>query len=464
MSAAYGNIHPASWRDPSGFVFTHEGILYRQVNRVFAADFEQAESSGFFEAMIKQGLLIPHERIDQNLTGTAEWYCTLKPAVVPFISWPYEWSFSMLKDAALLTLSLARKALDYGLVLKDATPYNVQFTGCKPVFIDTLSFAVYTEKEPWIAYRQFCECFLAPLLLSRYTRQSMSHLLLSWPEGIPLKTTKALLPWKSRLSLHTWLHIHLHAKVSGKKGAMAATTNSHFTKQKMISLLESLRTLVQGLELKQQPTTWSDYYEEAATREGYLTAKKKHIRSWIGDLEQVKTVADLGSNDGEFSRLLREAGKEVVATDFDSACVNQLYEKGKAANDTGLLPLVLDLANPTAAIGVNNTERSAFTARIQTDLAMALALIHHLSIGKNIPFSHVAAFFHGIAAYLIIEFVPKTDPKVVLMLHQKKDIYDHYSINEFEKAFGEYYTIQKKTAEGLNGRTLYLMQQKQLNR
>lgn len=457
MTALTGNIHPASYRDPSGFIFAHEGTLYRQVNRVFADAFELATQSGFYEAMIREGLLIPHERINQPLAGHGDWYCTLKPEPLPFISTPGEWCFSMLKDAALLTLKLARKAIDYGLVLKDATPFNVQFKGCTPVFIDSLSFDRYNEKEPWIAYRQFCETFLSPLLLSKYGRQQLPQLLAAWPEGIPLKSTKALLPLKSRLSLHTWLHIHLHASVAGRNSAAGHTTSTAFSKQKMISLLDSLQTLVQKTTLPATKTTWSAYYDEAGSRGGYLDAKKALIRSWISDLNALQTVTDLGANDGEFSRLLRAAGKHVVAADADPACINQLYEKGKAAHETGILPLVIDLVNPTPATGVNNKERASFAERIHTDLAMGLALIHHLAIGRNIPFGMIAAFFSGLADYLIIEFIPKEDPKIKEMLTQKQDIYTGYTAGSFETAFSVYYEILKKETEGLAGRTLYLM-------
>ena len=208
MPASF-KTHASSYRDPSGFIFKKEEVLYRQVNKIFKADFDLFINSGCYQSFAGKGWLIPHETIPENFTNTDDWYLTLKPANIPFISYPYEWSFDMLKDAALLTLNLLKESLQYGLILKDATPYNIQFLGSRPVFIDTLSFEKYEEQEPWIAYRQFCECFLSPLLLSSYSKQPLQQLMLAYPEGIPLAITRSLLPWRSKFSLYTYLHLSL---------------------------------------------------------------------------------------------------------------------------------------------------------------------------------------------------------------------------------------------------------------
>jgi 2-polyprenyl-3-methyl-5-hydroxy-6-metoxy-1,4-benzoquinol methylase len=448
--------HPSSYRDPSGFIFEKEGVLYRQVNKIFKEDFDHFINSGCYEAFVKKGFLIPHETTGENLTGTEEYYKTLKPETVPFISYAYEWSFDMLKDAALLTLQLLKEAVDFGLILKDATPYNIQWHRGKLIFIDSLSFEKYNEQEPWIAYRQFCESFLSPLLLMHYSKQPLQQLQLAYPEGIPLAVTKSLLPRRSRFSLHTYLHIHLHARVSSKSNTNSSQQNK-FSKQKLLNLVSSLETLINKLKLPAQKTTWSEYYDEASQRNDYLEQKKQLIQQWTGSLTTIKTAADLGANDGVFSKLLAEQNIFTVATDFDPLCINNLYAEIKKNNQQYLQPLVIDLSNPSPAIGVNNTERLSFISRTKVDLAMALAVIHHLAIGKNIPLEKIASLFNQVGGYLIIEFVPKDDEKIQFMLKSKEDIYTHYTEENFESAFIKHFTIQNKQKVGSSGRTLYLM-------
>ncbi|HMK24724.1 MAG TPA: hypothetical protein VK483_01750 [Chitinophagaceae bacterium] len=448
--------HPSSFRDPSGFIFEKEKILYRQVNQSFKEHFDLFISSGFYEKLVKQGLLIPHETINENLTGSSEWYTTLKPEKIEFISYPWEWSFDMLKDAALLTLRLAKEAAAPGMVLKDATPYNIQWQRGRLIFIDSLSFEKYNPEEPWIAYRQFCESFLAPLLLMHYSKNSLQQIMLAYPEGIPLAVAKSLLPWRTKFSLHVYLHIHLHASVAKRKNA-ASPSKQKFSKQKFLNLISSLEILINKLRLPEQSTAWSAYYEEASQRNDYLEQKEKVIWQWLEKLPGIKTAADLGANDGQFSRMLSVKNIQTIAADFDPYCINKLYNQLKASTEKNIQPLIVDLSNPSPAIGVNNNERSSFIARLHVDLALALALIHHLVIGKNIPFEMIADLFQKTCSTLIIEFVPKEDEKVQLMLANKKDIYPAYTAENFEKAFGKYFRLVKKETIPGSGRTLYLM-------
>lgn len=450
-------LHPSSYRDPSGFIFMTADGMYRQVNKIFAEDFDLFISSGCYEKLVQQQLLLPHEAINENLTGSANWHATLKPEPVTFLSYPYEWSFDMLKDAAMLTLRLVRESVALGLILKDATPYNIQWHRGGLVFIDTLSFERYKAEEPWIAYRQFCEQFLGPLLLMHYRKTALHSLQLAWPEGIPLNIIKSLLPFRSKFSLHTWLHIHLNARISSRENAGNYKTTK-FSKQKLLNLVSSLETLISKLELPQQKSTWSDYYDEAAGRSDYVETKKKIIAEWIGSLTGIKTASDLGANDGAFSRLAANSGISTIATDFDPYCINNLYRSIKRLAEKNIQPMIIDLANPSPAIGVNNEERSSFLSRVKTDLVMALALIHHLAIGKNIPFDKLADLFKRTCIkYLIIEFVPKTDEKIQLMLTGKKDIYTAYTEENFRITFEKYFTVTKQQAVGSSGRILYLM-------
>ncbi len=448
--------HPSSFRDPSGFIFEKEGVLYRQVNKVFKDDFDFFISSGCYAKLVKQGLLIPHETVQENLTGSSDYYLTLKPESISFISYPFEWSFDMLRDAALLTLQLLKESIAHGMVLKDATPYNIQWHNGKLIFIDSLSFEKYSAEKPWIAYRQFCENFLSPLLLMHYSKLPLQQLQLAYLEGIPLSITKSLLPWRSKFSLHTYLHIHLHAKVSAK-GNTADNKTAKFSKQKLVNLVSSLETLVTKLKNPGQQTAWSAYYDEAAQRDDYLARKTQIIQGWLTKLDEVKTAVDLGANDGMFSKLLASNNIKTIATDFDPICINNLYKEIKSKKQKNVQPLILDIANPSPSIGVNNTERTAFLKRAKVDLAIALAVIHHLVIGKNISFEQVAETFQQVCNYLIIEFVPKTDDKIQLMLSNKKDIYNNYTEENFTQAFSHYFKIEEKFPVGSSGRVLYLM-------
>jgi hypothetical protein len=448
----------SSFRDPSGFVFQKNGTLYRQVNKVFKDDFDHFIKSGCYDHFANNNWLIPHEEIDENLSDSDNWYKTLRPRRIPFISYPYEWSFDMLKDAALLTLRVAKEGISYGVMLKDATPYNIQWLHGKPIFIDTLSFEKYDSSKPWIAYRQFCENFVSPLVLMFHRSQPLQPMLQAYPEGIPLTITKSLLPWTSFFFFYTYLHIHLHSKWSLRKTANTPVTRTNFSEKKMIHILDSLSALVQKKKWKDKPTTWNNYYEEASTRVDYLANKKEIVRQWLNEINFGSAI-DLGANTGEFSYLLAEKNIPVVAIDFDHSAINRLFIRVKK-DGKNILPLVIDLANPSPAIGLNNDERASFIERIQVDLALALALVHHLAIGKNIPFEKMAEFFAKMTGSLIIEFIPKEDEKIQLMLKDKKDIYDDYSEKNFAHAFEKYFSIEKQQTIATSGRTLYQMKKR----
>ncbi len=448
------SFQSSSYRDPSGFVFLIDGIYYRQVNNIYKEHFDHFISSGCYNHLVEKGLLIPHTDELRNLTGDLNQYKTIRPEQLDYISYPYEWSFGMLKDAALLTLQLVKECIPYGTILKDATPYNIQFHKGRFIFIDTLSFEKYREEEPWIAYRQFCENFLAPLLLMHYSKNSLQQLLLAWPEGIPLSITKSLLPGRSRFSLHIYLHIHLHATIANKKSKQTEK-KIVFSKQKMLNLIASLETLVRKLKLPSQQTAWSQYYEEAKQRDDYVSQKKAIIEQWVSQLNDIKTAIDLGANEGEFSRILSSKAIQTIATDADPYCINKLYSEIKTKKEN-IQPLIIDLANPSPSIGVLNKERNSFLRRTKTDLALALALVHHLAIGRNIPFEKIFELFAAITNQIIVEFVPKDDPKVQLMLHHKKDIYTNYTEEAFEKEMKNFFTISQKQKVAGTDRILYL--------
>ncbi|MDB5208835.1 MAG: SAM-dependent methyltransferase [Flavisolibacter sp.] len=456
MTDDKGVQHASSYRDPSGYIFTYKQELYRQVNLSFQNDFEVFINSGLYHDLVKAGLLVPHQLIQQNFTGDSSWFTTIKPEPVPFISYPYEWSFSMLKDAALLTIELVLKALEYGMILKDASPYNVQLYKGQMAFIDTLSFETYTAGEPWIAYRQFCENFIAPLSLMHYTGLPMQQLLLAHPDGIPLQYVKKLLPFKSRFNIHLYLHIHLHGSVTSK--ASDKPQKSFLSKQKLVNLLKGLQDLVTSFSFKRNENVWGNYYEEAATRPNYLSEKKEIVAGWIQSLQDIKTVIDIGGNTGEFAALAAGNDRKIICADGEHHAIESLYNKVKSKQSPEMVPLVIDFTSPSPAIGVNNSERASFLQRASSDLAMMLALVHHLAIAKNIPFYKIAEMCAGLGRYLIIEFVPKEDEKVQVLLQHKKDIYDGYTKEAFANAFAVHYRVIEKRTLSSSPRIIYLME------
>lgn len=447
---------PSSYRDPSGFLFRYRDQLYRQVNKVYAEDLERLHSSGLYEALVEKELFLPYARVKQNLTGSGDWYETLQPEPIPFISYPYEWCFRMWQDAALATLALAREAMKHGMMLKDASAYNLQWHGGKMKLIDHLSFERYEEHRPWIAYRQFCEHFLAPLALMHYRQLPLQPLFIAYPDGIPLGMAKQLLPFRSRLHLHTALHLHLHA-AAGKKKETGFRESGGFSPRKMEHLLQSLEEAVRSYSFDRPSGVWSEYYEEAGQREAYLADKKELVAGWIRQVNKSSAI-DLGANEGAFSLLLAEEKMRVISADQDHYAINKLYRQVRGRKDIDLHPIVLDLVHPSPALGLNNTEREAFTGRASGDLVLALALMHHLCIGKNVPFEELARLLHSLGPLLIIEFIPKEDEKVRYMLQQKKDVYDGYSREKFLAVFSTRYRILAQQPVAGSDRILYLMQ------
>jgi ribosomal protein L11 methylase PrmA len=447
---------PSSYRDNDGFVFEKEGQVYRHIHPRYETHYSTLMKSGLYDELVKKKWLIPHTGIDNTgvspLTGRV-----IHPEQIPFISYPYEWSFDMWKDAALLTLRIAASSLQKGMILKDATPFNIQFYKGRPVFIDTLSFENYQAGKPWVAYRQFTECFLGPLLLMHYCHPDTNKLFVVYPNGIPVDVLVSLLPKKSKWNINTLMHVHLQAKFSGKSKQKTGTGNN-FSQQKLQLLLKGLESFVQKLSLKKIKTTWDDYYTDTILGEAYLKAKTTLVQSFISQTD-FKTVIDLGANDGHFS-LLFNNDKKVIATDFDSNCINELYLNIKKSGCDNILPLVNNLTTPSPAIGWNNAERESFTTRLKADMVMALALVHHLAIANNVPLNLIVNWLKPMGELLIIEFVPRSDEKVKLLLQNREDIFDSYSLENFKSIFTQNYNIVKEEQIADTGRILFLMKRK----
>ena len=448
----------ASFRDPSGTVFSSDGILYRQVNSSYLNQYLKMNESGLLRALLEKGWLIPHIETDQKCPFE-NGFCVIRPERIPLISYPYEWSFSALRDAAVLTLRIHLAALDYGMILKDASAYNVQFMNGKPVFIDTLSFDFYEEGTPWIAYGQFCRHFLAPLLLMAHADVRLNRLMSNFIDGIPLDLADRIL--KGRGGFFGKQHVHWHAAsiaryadTSDRIGEKRPIKTLSLPKSRQRALVESMILGLQKLRFPGQDTEWADY----STLTSYTDSGADSKRSIVtGFLDQVRpsSVWDLGANDGAYSVLAAKAGAQTVAFDADPVAVERCY---RSIRDQGipLLPLLMDLTNPSANIGFAGRERSSMAERGRPDCIMMLAVIHHMAISNNVPFELLALWLSEMSDHLIIEFVPKSDPQVQRLLLSREDIFDRYTQENFESVFSRYMKLRAKKPVSGSERTLYL--------
>jgi len=454
--------HPASFRDPSGFLFTRGGFIYRQVNQIYAEEYTRLMESGLYQKLVKAGLLVPHTESTIEPADKKQSYKIICPEKVPFISYPYEWSFGMLKDAALTTLSIQKRAIKLGMSLKDASAYNFQLFKGRMSLIDTLSFEKYQEGEPWVAYRQFCQHFLAPLALMAYRDIRLSQLLRIFIDGVPLDLASRLLPARTRWNLGFLTHIHMHAAAQKRYADVAlaeARGRRKMGKDALLGLIENLRATVRKLVWKPQGTEWADYYQANNYTDSAFEHKKVLVGDWLSKLSP-RVIWDLGANTGIFSRVAAVTGAYVISSDIDPAAVEVNYRQVKKASEQNLLPLVIDLTNPSPSIGWQNQERESFLQRGPVDIVLALALVHHLSISNNVPLTRVAEFFAGSGNWLIIEFVPKSDSQVQKLLRSRKDIFPQYTRDGFERAFGQWFSIQSSSAVRDSERWLYLMKRK----
>ena len=454
---------PASFRDPSGFVYERDGVLLRQVNHCYSEDFDLLIGSGLHDELTVAGLLLRHEVVSSGLAAGPDAYRVLRPEPVPHISYPYEWSFSQLRDAALITLDIQARALDRGMTLKDASAFNVQFLRGRPVFIDTLSFERYSPGTPWVAYRQFCQHFLAPLLLMSRLDVRLGHLLRTYLDGVPVDLASRLLPRRTWARWGVLLHIHLHARSLARH---SATRLNEMRVQRvgetaMRGLVDNLQSTVRGLRWHAAGTEWADYeVTNSYSRESH-EAKVRLVREYLDSIPGgAGVVWDLGANTGVFSRVAALSADRVVAFDIDPAAVERNYLRERDGGDGRILPLLMDLMNPTPGLGWAGMEREPWHERGRPDAVMALALVHHLAIAGNVPLVQVARLLAGLAPWLIIEFVPRSDSQVQRLLGSRRDIFPHYDEAGFEAGFGQAYRIARSEPLPGSERRLYLMERR----
>ncbi len=455
----------SSFRDPSGFVFNSNGEILRQVNNSYQKDYDSLMDSGLYKILTQKKKLIRHEEVTQAPVEVESCYKVIKPEQIKFISYPYEWSFSQLKDAALLTLSIQKIALSHGMTLKDASAYNIQFLNGNPILIDTLSFSTYKEGSPWVAYRQFCQHFLAPISLMSYLDISLNKLCQIYIDGIPLYIVSKLLPKMTFLNFGLLTHIHLHAKSQRNYLKENIKSNNPITKKtisinknSLLGIVESLEVTIRKLKSKVDRIGWVDYYDSTNYSDISFEAKKKIVKEFLNEVKP-KIIWDLGANIGIFSQISSEIKNSLtISTDYDPEAVEVNYLNCKKNRIENIVPLIVDLTNPSAAIGWNNEERDSFLHRGPVDLVLSLALIHHIAISNNVPLEKIAIFFSAICKSLIIEFIPKEDNQVQKLLISRDDIFHDYNLETFKNLFQKYFRIIKEISVTGSSRVLFLME------
>jgi hypothetical protein len=451
----------SSFRDPSGYLFWHEGKLYRTVTDKYIDTYKAVRQSGLLDSLREENKIVEFkEQSAENFPFiTKQVSLVLEPEILPFISYPYEWSFSQLKDAALLTLDLHIAGLKSNFLLKDASAYNIQFLNGKPIFIDHLSFDECKKYSIWPAYGQFCRHFLAPLVLMAKVDPGLNSLMKIYIDGIPLPLARKLIPARKLLSFGLYIHFVCHARFQNKyadKGEILADEKKLSTPQ-MLNIAVSLKETITKLKWKPRGTEWSEYYDETNYTSDAFQNKVEIISDFVKKIPCIKNLWDFGGNTGIMSRAVQEHAERIICFDIDAAAVEKNYLLVKKNKETKILPLVMDFTNPSSGTGFASQERYSLHSRGKADLGLALALVHHLAISNNIPLGHIAKYLSLLCHYLIIEFIPKEDSQVQRLLLSRDDVFSEYSYNDFIREFARYFEIMSQRKIVDSERTLFLM-------
>lgn len=450
-------LQPLSYKDPAGFVLLEESFYYRYINLSYQDNYNHLMNSGLYHELVEKKLLIPHKEVSIP-NETSRFYKKILPEQIPFIAYPYEWSFEQWKSAIVTYLKICLIAIKYEMVLRDATPFNLSFHKGGFILLDTLSFGMYEKGMPWIAYRQFCESMLGPLALIRYKDTAWSTMMSSHINGWQLPFISKHLPLVSYFNITCLIHIHWHSHFADKTNAESYKGKRKFLKKEQLAeLVQILESDITGwkLEATKKPM-WKNYYLNDIESDAYFSKKCATLRNWLQKIAP-SIVVDLGSNTGAFSIIASIHAKKVIAVESDSDCIDELFRRIIKENIFNIIPVLSDITQPAPGLGWNNTEKAALLERIECDCLLALAVVHHLRITKNIPMELIAQCFAQITtAYLIVEFVPETDDKVQCMFRNRGEIFADYNENNFIKSFGKYFTLKELIPCNPSKRKLFL--------
>lgn len=446
-----------SYKDPAGFVFIQGDNIYRQVNKSYAKTYDVICKDGFYEKLWQEKFLIPHVEVVDVVADSTFHYKTLKAEKIPFVTYPYEWSFLMFQKAALFTLDLQIFCVKNGYSLKDATPFNVQFIGTNPIWIDTLSFEKLDATKPWIGYQQFLQTQVYPLLIHESNPHLKFDILLQNLNGVNAFNTSSLIKSSKKWSISYWMYVYLMKKM-GNTSTNKQNQNIQFSQQKQLNILQHLKSFIQSFKAPSLKISWKNYYQDHIEHVDYSDKKWNVLKEFIPQGNTNKFALDLGANTGKYSELLHEKGYYVLSSDFDINCIDEYFRQTEKKQSQNIQIFLFDVAHPSPAIGFGNEERYSITQRLQNkiQLTIALAFIHHLRVTYNIPLQKVAAYLASITKDLVIEFVPPTDSKYIALTAHRKDVFEDYTEENFEKQFSLYFQLKQKTVLAPSQRILYL--------
>ena len=457
-----------SFRDWDGRVFRASGRVLRALTPTGVAEWEALSTSEIFDRFTASGELVRTWTTDDDVVTSVQeadpsggWVAVLDHEPLPFVSYPYEWPFSMLKDAALLQLKLTAAALADDLTLKDASPYNIQWLGSQPVFIDIGSFERAREGEPWLGYRQFCALYLYPLLLEAYRGVPFQPWLRGSVDGISPTDFRELFSWRDSMRpgmlRDVFLHARLERRYSARGGELRRELrDAGFDKRLVQANLSRLTKLVSRLRSREAESMWRDYESTCTYSDADTAAKEAFVRRVVGQRRRDR-VWDLGCNDGRYSLIASEGAAFTVAIDSDAPVIDALYVALQKAGNRTILPLLMDLADPSPSIGWRNRERLTLVDRGLPDLTLCLALVHHLSIARNIPLRELVDWLLSLRCELVVEFPAREDPMVRRLLAAKREeSHPDYHRETFEELLGDRFEIVDSLELPSGTRTLYL--------
>lgn len=465
MSSLSG-VDPASFRDPHSAVLLAGDQVLRRLSPPAADDWRRLREAAFFARRVSAGEVIGTEELaatDRPDVGDeTAWPVVLRHDRIPFVSYPYEWCFSQLQDAGGLHIDLLLDALAERLTMKDGYAYNLQFRGAAPVFIDVGSFEAYGG-GPWAGYRQFCQTILFPLLLQAHRNVSYRPLLRGQVNGIEPVQMRALMGGRDLMRTGVLKHVVLHSAVdarsAGKGDGSRATAeklrDSGYSDAVALAAARNVGTLVRRLRWKPGESHWTTYQQTSTYTDDERQQKTAFVTEALAR-QASRLVLDLGCNDGTFARVAQEHADYVVAVDGDEQTIDALYRQLRAEGNRAILPLVMDLTDPSPAIGWRSRERVSFLDRARPDAILALALVHHLAIGANVPLPEVVSWLHGFGGRLVVEFVEPTDPMAQRLLANKPEgLFPDYRREVFEELLAARFRVEKQVTLTGGTRTLY---------
>jgi len=457
---------PGSFRDPDSAVFTVGDKVLRGLSSPAAADYDRLTGTSFFPRLMASGQIVgttEHEGEAPPSPRGSPWARVVEHERVPVVSYPYEWPFAMLREAAALHLEVLAAALDENMSLKDGTAYNVQFLGSRPTFIDVGSFE--PAAGPWPGYRQFCQTMLFPLMIQAYLGVPFQPLLRGGVDGLKPSDVAGMFSGLRRLRKGVLRNITLHSMLerrvsTGSEQVKTELRASGFSTEVAKATAKNLAKLVAGLEVRRRGSTWSDYRDTCSYSDADAEAKQAFVRSALAAGES-GLVLDLGANDGAYSRLAAEQADYVVAVDSDEMVIDALYRRLRSESRENILPLVMNLVDPSGGIGWRNRERAPFCERVQPDVVLALALVHHVAIAANVPLPEVVSWLRSFGGRVVVEFVHADDVQVRRLLANKpRGLFDDYQREAFERLLAEQFLVLEQQRLPNGTRTLYLAEPK----